>query len=270
MYNESITFEKIENVRDLGGMPTKDGHEIKPGMLFRGATPENASANDIKHFDDLGIRYIIDLRNITEFEEGHASDDFNVKLLSFPLNYNAAKGITHERKTYDEYLTDYAESTRENEFASRDNMAKFYANYVAEEYCRNIMREILLFIKDADGPVYWHCAGGKDRTGIISLMLEEILGMAHETIVNDYLFSNECKKEGVKRMLKHVREMYDDDEEYRLRENVISYTWYAHEFYIDTFYKAIETNYGDMAHFLTEGLGIDEKMQQAFKDKFLK
>ena len=59
-------MEKIENFRDLGGIRTKDGKQVKSGKLFRCAALSAASPNDIEKIKELGIDTIVDFRSIGE------------------------------------------------------------------------------------------------------------------------------------------------------------------------------------------------------------
>jgi protein tyrosine/serine phosphatase len=43
----------------------------------------------------------------------------------------------------------------------------------------------------AERPIVFHCAAGKDRTGVISALLLSLLDVPEETIVADYAFSRE-------------------------------------------------------------------------------
>ncbi|MBP5726770.1 MAG: tyrosine-protein phosphatase, partial [Clostridia bacterium] len=54
----------IQNKRDLGGLKTKDGRRIKPGMFIRSAQLAEAEEQDLE-----GISTIIDLRTVAEREE---------------------------------------------------------------------------------------------------------------------------------------------------------------------------------------------------------
>jgi protein-tyrosine phosphatase len=47
----------------------------------------------------------------------------------------------------------------------------------------------------APGCVVFHCAGGKDRTGLLALVLLTLAGAAPEEIVADYLLSYERMKQ---------------------------------------------------------------------------
>ena len=98
-------------------------------------------------------------------------------------------------------------------------------------------RQVLtLLAKSPARPVIYHCAGGKDRTGVISALLLDIAGVDRETIAEDYSLtaryliqrnldghgaagqegvttwrqyqSEYCPPEGMIKTLKHLDEKY--------------------------------------------------------------
>jgi protein-tyrosine phosphatase len=71
-------------------------------------------------------------------------------------------------------------------------MLDFYKEYVTEnpETIKKIITEIL----ESDQPVLYHCTAGKDRTGITTALILTILKFDKETIYNDYLLSNNYRK----------------------------------------------------------------------------
>jgi protein-tyrosine phosphatase len=61
----------------------------------------------------------------------------------------------------------------------------------------------LRLLADADTyPAVFHCAAGKDRTGILAALVLSLVGVADEVIAEDYALS----REGVARMIEWVKE----------------------------------------------------------------
>ena len=56
-----ISFENIENFRDLGGYESRFGY-TEFGVIYRSATLAYASKRDVKKLLQLGIKTVIDLR----------------------------------------------------------------------------------------------------------------------------------------------------------------------------------------------------------------
>ena len=144
-----VRFLKIDglpNVRDIGGLG------IKQGILFRGGELERCYkiTDEGKHTFacELGIRTELDLRAdmIGRITECAAGD--SVRLVQLPY------------RPYDE---------------------------VFEDQHRKGIVKIMEFLSDEGNyPVYFHCLGGADRTGMIALYLRALAGEDDNTIHTDY------------------------------------------------------------------------------------
>ena len=51
------------------------------------------------------------------------------------------------------------------------------------------MLRVIRILAESDRPHVFHCAAGKDRTGVISALILSLLEVPRETIVSDYAFS---------------------------------------------------------------------------------
>ena len=54
-----IAFDRIVNVRDLGGIPAADGKKVRPGRLLRGAALDKASDADLERLREMTDRTVI-------------------------------------------------------------------------------------------------------------------------------------------------------------------------------------------------------------------
>ena len=160
----------IQNIRDLGGTVTQDGKVIKPHCLIRSAHLFQATEADLKT-----ISTIIDLR--TPGERREAPDQtYQRQYLPVPIFDDMQAGISHEDGADDQGIPD---------------MAHLYGRLVNE--CADSFRNVLKAIMEHDystGAVLWHCTEGKDRCGLTSAMILEMLGVDQKTIMEDYLKTN--------------------------------------------------------------------------------
>ena len=46
-------------------------------------------------------------------------------------------------------------------------------------------------IIDNEGCILWHCSAGKDRAGIVAMLVESLLGVDDKTIIQDYTMSKQ-------------------------------------------------------------------------------
>ena len=228
----------IGNMRDLGGLRTADGRTIKPQMLIRSAHLAQAEEKDTEY-----IAEVIDLR--TPAERRESPDRTNgCEYTPLPVFEEINAGISHEEETKDRGIP---------------NMAVLYGMLI-DRY-PEAFRKILLRIMQHDyskGPVLWHCTEGKDRCGITTALVLEMLGVDRETIMEDYLKTNLVnipKAAGIRDRLaeSHGREFAES-----VYRAVI-----ADESYLRSAWAAMGDDY------ITGKLGIDRQAIEAFRDKIL-
>jgi protein tyrosine/serine phosphatase len=95
-------------------------------------------------------------------------------------------GVVHDLSLY-ENLPDVSE------LPPLRGPAEMAARYVWRvETTAPVMAQALEVMAAAsDRPMLFHCSGGKDRTGTLSAVLLELLGVGEEVIVADYALSHE-------------------------------------------------------------------------------
>ena len=98
MDNRRIIFEGIQNVRDLGGLPTTDGHTIAAGRLLRSANLADATPADILNLQkNQRLARVIDLRTETERGERPDAAPEHAAYLPIPVFDEGLAGISHEK-----------------------------------------------------------------------------------------------------------------------------------------------------------------------------
>ena len=162
----------VRNKRDLGGIRTSTGMSIRPGCLYRSANLHNAIPEDL-----IGVSEVIDFR--TNLEEEKMPDTL-------------PDGITYHRVPI--FTESAAGITREGNVSEVPDMVNLYRTMLTDEGCRKQLKEILTIIFQHDfgkGAILWHCTAGKDRCGIVTALVLTALGVNRESIMRDYLLSNE-------------------------------------------------------------------------------
>jgi protein-tyrosine phosphatase len=165
-----VTFESVHNFRDLGGYPTTDGRRTRWGRLFRADGLQRLTAADLEVLRPLGLRTVIDLRTVRELEERG----------SFPLDLHPAD--FHHLPVIDvTWARDEAHQGRNPvEF-----LASQYGAMLAEGEPRLADAFRVLATPDAL-PAVFHCAAGKDRTGLLAALVLSALGVPDELVAEDY------------------------------------------------------------------------------------
>ena len=171
----ALQWEGCLNVRDLGGVPLEHGGETRYGTLVRADNIRRLSDEGWRSLADHGVVRIVDLRWPEELDEDpprdvHA-DVVHVSLLG----------------TLDvDYKDDIAD------YMAADDPAGYWASsYTAilDEFHQNFGRALAAIADAPDGVVLFHCAGGKDRTGLVAALLLRLAGASIDDIAADYSLS---------------------------------------------------------------------------------
>ena len=257
MEERKITFEGINNCRDLGGLKNAEGKSIRRGCLIRSAHLADASEGDLEKLQKMKLQTVIDLRTARETVEKpdrYPSETGYINNYIFP---ERREGISHEKEDEERHLD-----------ISKINLADTYAYLMNEDACCENFGKALKIIMNTDfekGCVLWHCTEGKDRCGLISAFLLMILGVDKATIREDYLLTNVVNAPKAEHLYKVFKEMGRSEAECEGIKNVIL----AKEEYLDSARKRIMDKYGTMEKFITDGLKLEEEEMQAFREKML-
>jgi protein-tyrosine phosphatase len=154
------------NVRDLGGYDTADG-TLRWGVLLRGDALADLEAEGREQLARLGLRTVIDLREPIERElDPDAIDGVGLSLRELPLI--GGRVDLHEVQ----------------------GMRDFYSA-VVERCGPGIAAAVALLAEPETLPALIHCSAGKDRTGILSAVVLAALGVADQTIAEDYALTEQ-------------------------------------------------------------------------------
>ena len=176
-----LVWDGCLNVRDLGGLPTRDGRETRFGAVVRADSVRQLSDDGWKALVDHGIRTVVDLRGDHELAEDPpaASPVEVVHVPFFEASEAEWKEIEKEIETAVAAAPDVATATRD-----------VYLIFL--ERFRSSIGAAVSAVADAPaGGVVIHCAGGKDRTGLLSAFLLDLAGVEDEDIAADYALSEE-------------------------------------------------------------------------------
>lgn len=254
-----IDLENIKNVRDLGGIKTADGRVVVSGLFYRGASLHNATDADKRVlFEDLAIECVIDLRCGWEIDEKPDMCPSNVEYLHIPFYDKKKVGIEY---------TENAPGTRRigNDFACVP--LDFYRSLANPKTVAQMRKCIHAIFEHADArrPIYQHCSGGKDRTGIMTALLLEILGVDRDDILQDYLYTNVARDSDYSNIFARFLRLADGNE---ALAHDLTEAHRATPENLQAFYNAIDEGFGSMGNFLTSALCVDDKIIAYAREKF--
>lgn len=246
-----LPFEGVLNFRDMGGYLTEDGRRVKKGLLFRAAELAGMTDKDKELFRSLGIKTIFDYRSV---REAAAKPD--------PI----FEGVTNINlpAISQEVPADMREMANSQLWQMLDE--KFLDNMYLEMAFNNpSFKRLMEVVTEPEGlGVLHHCAGGRDRTGIGAAYILLALGVARETIIQDYLISNRTlvsmHEEMKKRLAAHLSaeqaERFAAAIELR-RETMLSV------------FAGIDERYGSVETFLEQEFNLNAEKRKQFQNRCL-
>ena len=238
-----LAMEGQKNFRDLGGIVTTDGRSLKWGMVFRSGELSKLSENDVDYMASLKLKKLIDFRFDDEIEEAPDVLPDGIEVINIPV----------EQGSFDrDQLTQWLMS---NDAEAFDTLL-IHAN---QAFVTDFQEEFGRFMKllEAGEPLVYHCTAGKDRAGFATVLFLSALGVDKETIIDDYMASNEYNKEATENTISYVNATGLNGELLRPVLEV------KHE-YINKAYETIDNQYGGMESYL-KLLGVDtEKLKSLY------
>lgn len=167
-----LPLQMAYNVRELGGLPVKNGKQTAWHRFLRADDISQLTEQDIGFLLDYGVSTVIDLRS--EAEAGQKPDKLNQEY-----------GVDHHFIPFID--KDISPEGGLDFFDAFGGIGDMYIDFLLN--CR-VVRELFETIATAKpGCVLYHCAGGKDRTGILSLLLLMLAGVDQQDCQINYIQS---------------------------------------------------------------------------------
>ncbi|MDQ2648108.1 MAG: tyrosine-protein phosphatase [Actinomycetota bacterium] len=230
----AIPFTFVFNVRDLGCLSTVDGRTVQPGRLYRADGVNRLSGDDLDAARALGLRTVIDLRTKGEVDRGR-----------FPID---------EIHVTWHHLPMIRRMWSEDDLVANDGDA---ASFLRDRYLDMLdegaesIRQIVELVADGT-PALFHCAAGKDRTGVVAAILLSLVGVEPDEIAHDYHLSAHTMAAFMDWLREHhpdaVDAMSSQPKEYMA----------APAEAMEAFLTEVDNRYGSM-HGLADHLGIQAK-----------
>lgn len=194
-----LDWPDCRNVRDLGGVPTRDGSRIRCGALIRADDLAHLTAEGHAAVHAAGVRRVIDLRGRAE-----------TALLPSPF-------AGDERYRWLPFIDEVAD--RQRDPVAESTLLATYRGSV-ERNARNIVAGLRAVADAPAGGVVVHCSAGKDRTGVLVALALSVAGVAPDDIAEDYTRTAECLPETILGTLDLVTERYGDVPRYLARHGM--------------------------------------------------
>jgi protein tyrosine/serine phosphatase len=180
-----IDLEGAANVRDVGALPLTAGGQVRANRLIRADNLQDLSPTDVRTLiDDHGVRAIADLRTAAEVVSegpGPLQAAPGMRYLHASLFPDDGDLVTVRTDGDGPIVLPWHNRSRED----RRSAARVYAGYLTDR--PDSILATLRLIAHGNGAAIVHCAAGKDRTGVIVALALDSVGVARESIVEDYV-----------------------------------------------------------------------------------
>ena len=268
-YSHSIGIDSVPNARELGGYLTQDGKMIRYGKLLRTGELTDISEEDLKKLSQYyHVVKDIDLRStrsiITDGPDPEI-EGAEYSRYSFSSSKQLIKKTTLDSEELQNYIRTIAALDQGGNLI-HDLYYDGYGEVFVTEDGINMIKGCFNDLLDAcGGTVLCHCVNGKDRTGNVTLLLLTILGVDRDTIIADYMLTNEYLSE-------RRSEIYDIAYRFTHNEKTaedISLISGVSRDWIEQSYATIESNYGSVDNFLHEEIGLTDEEYEVLKNAYL-
>jgi protein tyrosine/serine phosphatase len=172
MIDERHNPNKLANFRELGGIAVTGGR-VPEGLLFRADDLATIDDQEAQRVQSHNISLIIDLRSPDEAAITGRGPLANTEIRYSNLPFLGQASAPHQ------IMADAAEAG----FTAR-LMGIWYERLLSD--AAELVAQAIKLIAETEGPVVFHCAAGKDRTGLLAASLLSLLGASDEDIVADY------------------------------------------------------------------------------------
>lgn len=242
--NRKISLEGLSNFRDLGGYDANNGRTVKWRRIFRSDTLASLSDNDIRTVEGLGISAACDLRYGDErrTEPSRLLGHRDIDVLE--LGFDERPG-----ESFLDSLMEFEDAADAAQTYLLDNYRQYPFMY-ARAY-RRIFDELL------EGKrIVIHCTAGKDRAGLASALVLRTLGVREETVLSDYLLTNDYWDRGGR-------------ERPGMDPATVAMIFSAREDYFQSAFDGIAERYDTLQAYLTHEVGLSETERAQLQHMYL-
>jgi protein-tyrosine phosphatase len=175
-----LPLRGADNARDLGGLPLRGGGSTAPGRLLRSDTLQELDADDVALLARYPVGTVVDLRTPLEaHREGRG------RLVAEPVDYVNLPFVPDAVIVPDDPRHEVVVADRQ----ALDRV-EHYLDYLRLAG-RRVLAALDVLAEPRSSAVLFHCAAGKDRTGVLAALTLDVVGVEREAVLDDYALTNE-------------------------------------------------------------------------------
>ena len=240
-HHRAVHLKGAFNFRDLGGLRTSNGDMVRTGRLYRADALSTLTDSDLELLAGRELATVIDLRTSYELENQGSTRlvDTGVRHLHLPIleGNMGAEGMRNAPRSLGELYVQMVENASDR-----------------------FVRILDVLAEPGTLPAVFHCAAGKDRTGVTASLILGLLDVPRETIVADYAVTDA-----------NMRAMI---EERRMAGNPLGTGTYPESFIralpetMDGFLTILEERWGSIPGYL-DHIGVSASTRNAIANEMI-
>lgn len=239
--NRVPELEGALNFRDLGGYAAAEGRTVRWNIVYRSGTTHALTGADVARLGARGIRYAYDLRS-------------NNERRTHPNRLRDIANLDYRYRDHDHLPGDIRRLLK-----SPDVRAEHAHQVMIEVYQKlpsefeDAFRALFLLLTNGNLPLVFNCTAGKDRTGVAAALLLTALGVARETVLEDYLLTSQFFDRSCELILNEGGAELFTAVDRTIWEPLMR----VHPEYLTAMFDHLDVTYGSVDHYLRDQLSID-------------
>ena len=255
-----IKLDGQANLRDIGGYKTKDGSTLKMGKVYRSGELQKLTDSDVEKLKELKVNRVVNFLMKEEIDKrGRDRLPEGTEEIFVPIDGSAAAELTKKANIARE-TGDFSKLPVE----LNPRVHTILPEVGASSYVK-LIREI---IKDKDGALVYHCSHGVHRTGTATAIILSLVGVPWDSVRQDYLLSNDTRKEEVKKRIEQLGKMTAKTQGIPFEKvdmtNINAFYILEGE-YIDATRDEIINKYGSFENYAVKELKLSQEEIEALK-----
>ncbi len=255
-----IRLAGVQNLRDIGGYQTTGGGVVRWGKVFRSGHLSDMTDACGMEMLARDVEVVIDFRSEPEkkLHPVHWTSMWSPDYVAHPIGGNAAAWV----HAMFEGLSKGGgvEGVREQFIGAFETIPIANADGLAGFF------QAVLNAPER-GAVLYHCTAGKDRTGIATALLLDILGVDRTTIMDDFLLTNRAVNLAEKS--KSLAELISLKTDANVTADMVMPMVGVEDAFLAAMYDVIDRDYGSMDAYVRDGLKLGDAEITALRDRFV-
>lgn len=275
MESQSIGLTGMGNARELGGYVMQDGRTVKHGLLLRAAKPADGTEEDwsklretyrLAEFADFRMEREIaqapepELEGVTNRWLPIMDMELMAQRSAAMMKGLAEKGVDYQTADSMTLLL----SAVDYGIVGEQMYVEFLSGKTGRENYRALFDDLLALPEGQS--LLFRCTQGKDRTGVAAMLILSALGADEDTIMRDYLLTNEfnaAKIAGERKMLAQSGIPGGKIDQYLIAMDQVNPVLMRNAL------DWLKAEYGGAEGYLKQALGLSEAQLTALRDTFL-